>query len=49
MKKGITLLSFLMIANLSFSQLDGHWNGTLEIQGAKLKIVFHIQKAENKN
>jgi len=36
-----------MIANLAFSQLDGNWNGTLEVQGAKLKIVFHIQKTKD--
>lgn len=48
MKKSIILFTFLMIANLAFSQLDRHWVGTLEIQGTKLRIIFHIQKAEDK-
>lgn len=48
MKKCLIVLSFLLINTISFSQLNRKWNGILEIQGAKLRIVFNIQKIDNK-
>lgn len=48
MKKSILLFTFLMITNLAFSQLDRQWNGASEIQGTKLRIIFHIQKVDEK-
>lgn len=47
MKKSLIILFCLLLNNIAFSQLAGEWKGILEIQGAKLRIVFHIQKAEN--
>ena len=48
MKKSLIILFCVLLNNIAFSQLAGEWKGTLEIQGAKLKIIFHIQKAEDK-
>lgn len=47
MKSSITILSlFLMIAPLSAQNLTGAWEGTLDIQGTTLPIVFHIDKKD---
>lgn len=48
MKKLFIFLFSLLFTTISYSQLDKQWNGTIEIQGIKLKIVFHIQKTDGK-
>lgn len=48
MKKSLIILVCFLLNDTAFSQLVGEWKGTLEIQGAKLRIVFHIQKADDK-
>lgn len=48
MKKNLMILVCLLISNVAFSQLVGEWKGSLEIQGAKLRIVFFIEKNEGK-
>lgn len=41
----ILLITVFCFANNLFSQnIDGTWNGMLDIQGMKLRIVFHIEK-----
>jgi uncharacterized protein len=47
MKKITIILTFAFISKLAFCQIAGEWNGTLDIQGTKLKIVFHIEEFEN--
>lgn len=47
MKKSLIILVFTLLNKLAFCQLAGEWNGTLDIQGTKLRIVFHIEKSEN--
>lgn len=48
MKKIIlTMLSLLMISYLMAGDITGEWNGVLSVQGMKLRLVFHISKAEN--
>lgn len=45
MKSIITLLvSLLTTASLFSQEITGTWQGTLNVQGAKLEIVFHIEK-----
>ncbi|EOZ99218.1 hypothetical protein A33Q_0596 [Indibacter alkaliphilus LW1] len=50
MKKILTIIIFLLIAPLGFSQeIEGIWNSTLEVQpGRKLLFVFQITKIANK-
>ena len=37
----------VLIANLLFGQdITGQWNGILKVQGTQLRIVFHINKAD---
>jgi hypothetical protein len=48
MKRNSIILAILLICNMSFSQIEKQWNGIIEIQGIKLRIVFHIQKTEGK-
>lgn len=47
MKKSLIILIFALLSQFAFCQLEGEWNGTLDIQGTKLRIVFHIEKSEN--
>ncbi len=47
MKKNSIILLFTLLSKLAFCQLTGEWNGTLDIQGTKLNIVFHIVESEN--
>ena len=45
MKSIISLLVTLFTTTSLFSQeISGTWQGTLNVQGAKLEIVFHIEK-----
>lgn len=45
MKSIITLLVSLLTTTSLFSQeIAGTWQGTLDVQGTKLEIVFHIEK-----
>ena len=48
MKRNLVILIYLLLSNVAFSQLEGEWKGSIEIQGAKLRIVFHIEKTEEK-
>ena len=47
----ITRLLFVLLLGFSFQlqaqDVTGTWNGTLEVQGMKLRIVFHVEKNEN--
>ena len=44
----ILLLSFLCFANSLFAQnITGTWNGMLEVQGMKLRVVFHVEKTDD--
>jgi len=48
MKKIIlTMLSLLLITHLMAGDITGEWNGVLSVQGMKLRLVFHISKADN--
>ncbi len=46
MKKGFIFLPFLCLffQMIQAQDLTGSWHGALDIQGTKLKIVFHIEK-----
>ncbi len=49
MIKFITTIAILLVSALSFSQsIEGSWNGLLDIQGIKLKIIFNISSKEGK-
>jgi hypothetical protein len=44
MKTLITIL-FILTSCAAYSQdLAGQWNGTLQVQGNELKVVFHVTK-----
>jgi uncharacterized protein len=46
MKKLFTITFLLLLAAFSDAQdITGPWNGTLDIQGTQLRIVFHIEKS----
>ncbi len=47
--KNITLILLTLLTSLSLygQNIVGQWNGTLSIQGAQLRVVFHIVKADN--
>ncbi len=45
MKSIIRLIVFLFSIGTTFSQeISGAWQGTLNVQGTKLEIVFHVEK-----
>lgn len=44
-KKILMLLSFITFA-ASAQQINGSWAGTLKVQSASLRLVFHISKTE---
>jgi uncharacterized protein len=49
MIKLIITIAVLLISSLSFSQsIEGSWNGLLDIQGTKLKIIFNISLKDGK-
>ncbi|MEI7491431.1 MAG: alpha/beta hydrolase [Bacteroidota bacterium] len=49
MKKNILIISFLLVAGWMKAQdITGNWAGFLNVQGAKLKIVFHIRSVDGK-
>jgi len=37
-------LSFLILSSLALAQAEGPWLGTLEVPGAKLRLVLNLQK-----
>lgn len=41
------MLSLLLITHLMAGDITGEWNGVLSVQGMKLRLVFHISKADN--
>jgi len=43
----LILLTFLTSLSLYGQNIVGQWNGVLNIQGAQLRVVFHIVKADN--
>ncbi|RYE58168.1 MAG: alpha/beta fold hydrolase [Sphingobacteriales bacterium] len=47
--KTITSIFFFLAISISLSaqNIVGQWNGVLEVQGTKLRIVFHISKTES--
>jgi hypothetical protein len=48
MKKLILLILALQIGYCMFSQdITGQWNGVLEVQGLRLRVVFHIEQTDN--
>ena len=41
----ILFITFFCFANSLFSQnVEGTWNGMLDLQGMKLRVVFHVEK-----
>ena len=47
MKKIILSIFTLLIAMVTYSQdITGQWEGSLNIQGTSLRLVFNIQKSE---
>ena len=50
MKKIITFLLCLvslLVSNLKAQDITGDWNGVLEVMGAQLTLVFHIQETDS--
>ena len=48
MKKLVLLIMALQIGYSMFSQdITGQWNGVLEVQGLRLRVVFHIEQTDN--
>lgn len=48
MKKLIIFSFIILVSNFSFSQeITGDWNGLLKVQGMQLRLVFHINKADD--
>lgn len=46
----ITLLTLLICSSISTwaqGEIVGQWNGTLEVQGIKLRLVFNVAKTQN--
>ena len=47
MKRYLLFFIFMIAAATAFSQdITGEWNGTLNIQNASLRLVFHINKTD---
>lgn len=40
------LLTFLISISIQAQEVAGDWNGILKVQGAQLRLVFHIEKTE---
>ena len=48
MKKLISTILFFFAPFVLFGQdITGQWNGILKVQGVQLRLVFHVNKAEN--
>ncbi len=46
--KKLIILFFAFVLQFTFAQnLEGTWNGALEIQGTKLPLILHFQKSGN--
>ena len=42
------LIFVALISTSLYSQdIKGQWNGTLQVQGIQLRIIFHVDKIEN--
>ncbi|MDJ1496180.1 hypothetical protein QNI19_24800 [Cytophagaceae bacterium DM2B3-1] len=41
------IVLFLIVTKLYSQDLAGQWNGSLQIQGKPLRIVFHVTKINN--
>ncbi|MEM6963922.1 MAG: alpha/beta hydrolase [Bacteroidota bacterium] len=48
MKKIMAILISMMVFQLHAQEVTGDWEGTLEVQGTKLRIVFHIMEKDGK-
>ena len=49
MKKSITLILLFCMSILGFAQeFTGDWKGTLDVQGTKLDLIFHIKNDNGK-
>lgn len=43
-----TIFLILVLITSSYGQeLTGQWNGTLQVQGNQIRIVFHVEKVNN--
>jgi dienelactone hydrolase len=48
MKRFIYVIFFVLVSFITFGQdITGTWNGVLDIQGTKLRLVIHIRQSEN--
>ena len=47
MKHSIVLFLMLTCATTFAQEITGTWNGVLEIQGTKLRLVFHINESDD--
>ncbi len=47
MKQLLMLTLSILYLTISGQEITGTWNGALDIQGTKLRIVFHIEQSEN--
>ena len=46
MKRLFGLLALLLPLSLAAQQVTGSWNGTLDVGGTKLRLVFHIAQSD---
>uniref|UniRef100_UPI0025E4D997 alpha/beta hydrolase family protein n=1 Tax=Algoriphagus sp. TaxID=1872435 RepID=UPI0025E4D997 len=42
----LLITAFLITVSLQAQEITGQWNGILKVQGAQLRLVFHIEKTE---
>lgn len=46
MKRVFVSVFFVLVAMIMNAQdIAGHWGGTLNIQGVKLRLVFHVSRS----
>ncbi len=43
----LTLLALFMAGSLYAQDITGQWNGVLDVQGIKLRLVFHVNQGED--
>lgn len=49
MKKYITTILLIILGTInSYAQIEGSWKGTLDVQGAKLDLIFNIENKYGK-
>jgi uncharacterized protein len=42
-----TIFLILVASAMYGQELTGHWNGTLDVQGTKLRVIFHVIKTND--